>query len=129
LGIPDLKTAWQIVDGAGETNSGIILDIWHYMRGTRDDALLGSIPGEKITGVQLCDAPMKVPAGMSLAFEGLNNRLAPGDGEFPIAEILEVLRQNRGLNVVGLEIFSREFDQMSAGAIGERSRKSLDRLL
>jgi sugar phosphate isomerase/epimerase len=126
FGIRDLKTAWQIVDGAGAANSGIVLDLWHYMRGGRNDALLRSIPGDKITGVQLCDATVKLPAGMSLAFDGLNNRRAPGEGEFPIAEILEVLRKSGGLNIVGLEIFSREFDRMSAKAIGEKSRAILD---
>jgi sugar phosphate isomerase/epimerase len=95
------------------------------MRGGRDGALLRSIPGDKITGVQLCDATAKVPDGMSLAFDGLNNRRAPGDGEFPIAEILQVLRENGGLNIVGPEIFSLEFDRMSAGAIGEKSRAIL----
>jgi sugar phosphate isomerase/epimerase len=129
FGIRDLKTAWQIVDGAGASNSGVVLDFWHYMRGGRDDALLRSIPGDKITGVQLCDATAKVPDGMSLAFDGLNNRRAPGDGEFPIAEILRVLRESGGLNRVGPEIFSLEFDRMSAKDIGEKSRAILDRTL
>ena len=126
FGIRDLRTAWQIVDGAGAANGGIVLDLWHYMRGGRDDALLRSIPGDKITGVQICDATEKVPDGMSLAFDGLNNRRAPGDGEFPIAEILDVLRESGGLNIVGPEIFSLQFDRMSAKAIGEKSRAILD---
>jgi 4-hydroxyphenylpyruvate dioxygenase len=129
FGIRDLKTAWQIVEGAGAANSGIAFDLWHYMRSGRDDALLRSIPGDKITGVQLCDATLKVPDGMSLTVDGLNNRRAPGEGEFPIDEIVDVLRQTGGLNIVGLEIFSSEFDRMSADAIGERSRGILDRTL
>jgi sugar phosphate isomerase/epimerase len=129
FGIRDVRTAWQIVGGAGAANSGVVLDLWHYMRGGRDDALLRSIPGDKITGVQLCDATLTVPDGMSLAFDGLNNRRVPGDGEFPIDEIVEVLRQTGGLSIVGLEIFSQEFDRMSADAIGERSRAILDRSL
>lgn len=129
FGIRDLRTAWQIVNGVGASNSGIMFDFWHYMRGGRDDALLLSIPGDKITGVQLCDATLTVPDGMSLAFDGLNNRLAPGDGEFPIDEIVEVLRRSGGLNIVGLEVFSPEFDRMTAGVIGEKCRSILDRLL
>jgi sugar phosphate isomerase/epimerase len=79
----------SVVDRAGASNSGIVLDLWHYMRGGRDDALLRSIPGKKITGVQLCDATAKVPDATSLVFDGLNNRRAPGDGEFPIGGILD----------------------------------------
>jgi sugar phosphate isomerase/epimerase len=73
------------------------------MRCGRDDALLSSIPGDRITTVQLCDATAQVPEGTSLAFDGLNNRRAPGDGEFPIDEIVELLRQSSGLNIVRLE--------------------------
>ena len=129
FGIPDLKTGWAIVEGAGASNSGIVFDLWHYMRGGRDDALLASIPGDRITAVQLCDATAAVPTGMSLAEDGLNNRRAPGDGDFPIGEIVEVLRKSGGLNDVGLEIFSPQFDAMPAEAIGETSRKVLDQVL
>jgi sugar phosphate isomerase/epimerase len=129
FGIPNLRTAWTIVDGAGAANSGIVLDMWHYMRSGRDDALLSTIPGDRITAVQLCDATAQLPAGMSLAYDGLNNRRVPGDGEFPIDEIVEVLRQSGGLNIVGLEIFSPELDRMPADAIGEMSRAILDRTL
>lgn len=129
FGIRNLDMAWKIVDGAGASNSGIFLDFWHYMRGGPADTLLRSIPGDKITGVQLCDATAKLPDGMTLAEDGLNNRRTPWDGDFPIDEILNSLRQSGGLNNVGLEIFSPEFDRLSADEIGKRSRKALDRAL
>ena len=129
FGIPDLRTAWDIVRGAAAVNGGIIFDFWHYMRGGRDDALLRSIPGGKIMAVQLCDATAEVPGGMSLAFDGLNNRRLPGDGDFPIDEIVSVLRESDGFHNVGLEVFSLQFDAMSAQAIGEVSRRSLDQML
>jgi hypothetical protein len=78
--------------------------------------------GRSDHSVQLRDATAQVPESVSLAFDGLHNRRAPSDGEFPIDEIVEVLRQSGGLNIVGLEIFSQEFDRMPADAIGERSR-------
>lgn len=126
FGIPDLATGWAIVDGAGAANSGIVLDLWHYMRGGRDDALLRSIPGEKITAVQLCDATSELPHGMSLIEDGLNNRRIPGEGDFPVIEIVELLRKAEALKNVGPEIFSPRFDQMSAEEIGRISAKILD---
>jgi 4-hydroxyphenylpyruvate dioxygenase len=129
FGIRDLKTAWHIVHAVGAPNSGIIFDFWHYIRGGRDDALLSSIPGEKITGVQLCDATMQLPAGLTLAYDGLNNRRAPWDGEFPINEIVDVLRRSSALNTVGLEIFSPDFDRMTADEIGSVTKTVLDRAL
>jgi 4-hydroxyphenylpyruvate dioxygenase len=129
FGIRDLRIAWAIVEGAGAANSGIVLDLWHYMRGGRDDALLRSIPGDRITAVQLCDATTALPAGMSLVEDGLNNRRAPGDGDFPVQEIIQVLRESGGLNNVGLEIFSPQFDAMSAEVIGSVCGRILDEQL
>jgi hypothetical protein len=37
---------------------------------------------------QLCDATVTMPDGLSLALDGLNNRHAPGGGDFPIDEII-----------------------------------------
>jgi hypothetical protein len=56
------------------------------MRSGPDEALLRSIPGEKITAVQLCDATAEVSPGMSLAYDGLSNRVTLGEGTFPIAK-------------------------------------------
>lgn len=129
FGIRDLKTAWHIVSHSAARNSGVMFDLWHYMRSGRDDALLGTIPGEKITGVQLCDATARLPDGVSLTFDGFNNRCLPGDGEFPIDEIVNVLRRIGALNNVGLEIFSPKFDKLPADLIGEATRGVLSRLL
>jgi sugar phosphate isomerase/epimerase len=90
---------------------------------------LRSIPGEKITAVQLCDATAAVPPGMSLAYDGLNNRLAPGEGDFPISRLLSTLREIGGLNNVGLEVFSSRFDQLSAQEIGDITRGTFARFL
>ena len=127
--IKDLRTAWDLVSAVDAPNSGIVLDMWHYFRGTPDDALLRTIPGERITAVQLCDAPAQLPAGMSLPKEGLGNRLAPGDGAFPIKPTLDVLRESGGLNNVGVEVFSAAFDAMSAEHVGKRTGALLDEAL
>jgi 4-hydroxyphenylpyruvate dioxygenase len=129
FGVPDLRTAWKVVRGAGAANSGIVFDFWHYMRSGRDDDLLRSIPGDLISAVQLCDATAQVPEGISLAMDGLNNRRAPGEGDFPINEIMDALRSIGGLNNVGLEIFSPQFDRMTADEIGRKSGAILDALL
>jgi 4-hydroxyphenylpyruvate dioxygenase len=125
FGIPDLASAWKIVSAVGAPNTGIVFDVWHYMRGTPDDALLRSIPGDAITGVQLCDGLARVPAERSLLDDCFNHRLLPGDGEFPITEIVDTLDQIGGLSRVGLEIFSAEFDRMEADVIGTSIRSAL----
>ncbi len=129
FGVSSLKMAWDIIQKVKSNNSGIVFDFWHYMRSGPDEELLRSIPGETITAVQLCDATETVPAGMSLAFDGLNNRLTPGEGAFPIARLVETLGQIGALNNVGLEVFSPQYDKLSAQQIGDITRNAFSRYL
>ena len=129
FGVHSLKMAWDILRHVNAENSGIVFDFWHYMRSGPDEALLRSIPGEKITAVQLCDATAYVPEGMSLAYDGLNNRLAPGDGAFPIVSLVKTLREMGALNNVGVEVFSPRFDRLDAQTIGNLTRGVFDRFL
>ena len=80
--IPDLATAWEVVRAADRPNGGLMLDAWHYFRSKPDGALLRSIPGASILGVQLCDAPA-VPEPEPLQAT-LHERLLPGDGDLDL---------------------------------------------
>ena len=126
--IVDLDVAWKIVRGAGADNGGIMFDFWHYMYSHSSPELLRSIPGERITGVQINDGDAVPPAGMSFIDAALSRRKPLGEGSFPIAEILAVLHDIGGLNRVGPEIFATEFDSLSAQEIAARCRPSLDRI-
>ncbi len=91
--IPDLATAWQVVRAADRPNGGIMLDAWHYFRSHPDGALLRSIPGASILGVQLCDAPLEPEAHPLHAT--LHERLLPGDGELPLSTLLADFARDR----------------------------------
>ena len=124
-GLPDLETAWNIVRTAGKANSGIVFDFWHYMRGKPDSELLQSIPGEKISTVQIDDAAATVRHGRSLVEDCIFFRVPPGEGEFPVVYLLQQLHRMGGLNRFGPEIFSVEFDTLTASEIARRCRSSL----
>jgi sugar phosphate isomerase/epimerase len=102
--IPDLATAWAVVRAADRPNGGIMLDAWHYFRGRPDGALLRSLPGSAILGVQLCDAPAE-PEPEPL-HATLHERLLPGDGAFPLRTLLDDLRANGTAAPLGVEVFS-----------------------
>jgi sugar phosphate isomerase/epimerase len=128
-GIPDLETAWNIVRAVNATNSGIVFDFWHYSRGKPDDQLLRTIPGDRITAVQLCDGTAQLAPGISLIYDGQQLRRPPGEGGFRIKEIVGILRDIGALNDVGPEIFSERFDALTAEDIGLVCRTSLDAAL
>jgi sugar phosphate isomerase/epimerase len=92
-GMPDLATAWGVVEGSGVANGGIVIDMmhWQHQDGGPNFELLERIPGEHIHYVQACDtvAP-RAPAGDYMQ-EALGNRRLPGQGEVDIARLLRTL--------------------------------------
>jgi sugar phosphate isomerase/epimerase len=127
--IPDLATAWKIVKDAGKTNSALTIDFWHIVRSGSSLELLRSIPGEKISCVQITDGLESVPAHRSRFQDCLEDRMMPGTGAFPIAAILRTLQESGGLRRVGPELFSSTLDAMSAEEIGRTCREAQDTAL
>ena len=75
-GVPDLATAWQVVQPV--PNAGLIVDGWHWERAGQGATDLAEVPAERIVSVQLCDVraePME-----PLRAESLGHRLPPGQG-------------------------------------------------
>jgi len=122
-GVPTLEMAWEIVDGAGEPNGGLVFDVWHYVRGRSSMDLLRTIPGDRIHCVQLNDGPLELPEGVSIK-DDCYDRHFPGDGQFPNVELVRILADTGGLNGVGPEVFSPMLKEMSAEAVARRSAES-----
>lgn len=91
-GLPDLKSAWKLIEDAGAENLGLVVDGWHWMRqpGGPDESTLRSIPGERIHCVQLSDAT-QVVTGDDPMLESMTNRLLPGEGDIEWPTLLGIL--------------------------------------
>jgi sugar phosphate isomerase/epimerase len=125
--IPDLATAWQVIAAADRPNGGLMLDAWHYFRSDPDSALLRSIPGASILGVQLCDAPATAEAEPMYAT--LHERLLPGDGDFPLPLLLADLAATGATAPLGVEVFSDVLHALDPGEAGRRAGASLRALV
>ncbi|MBC8092362.1 MAG: sugar phosphate isomerase/epimerase [Pseudonocardia sp.] len=126
-GIPDLATGWEIVSTADRPNGGLVLDLWHYFRGRPDNALLATIPGEKIYVVQVCDADSEVRG--TLLDDSMHHRKLPGQGSFDIIAVLRILAGTGGLGSVGAEVFSDELAALGPDAAARRAGNSLHSVL
>lgn len=109
-GIPDLASAWAIVQAAGRSNGGLTLDSWHFFRSGSSFALLESIPGSRIHTVQINDAPAQPEA--DLLHETMNGRLVPGQGSFDLTSFIRTLDRIGSTAPISVEIFSTEFNTM-----------------
>lgn len=122
-GLPNLEDAWAIVRDADRSNSGILIDTWHFPRGKLDLDLLRAIPDRFIASSQVSDATKEI-RGSSLFEDTVRYRKFAGEGELPVREILEILLA-KGLRNVGPEVFSDEADRMTPEASGKRAGATL----
>jgi sugar phosphate isomerase/epimerase len=93
--IPNLRRAWDVVHAAGRPNGGVLVDAWHYFRGGPDEALLRSLPGSAVVGIQLDDADA-TRQGPAMEDTILRRRL-PGEGGFDLTALI------RALDAIGVE--------------------------
>lgn len=122
-GIRELPLAWDIVRLADRPNASVLVDTWHLQIGTsdldRDLALLQSMPAERLTNVQIVDAPLPRRAA-TIAREAWH-RTFPGNGDLALDRILPILLAKGGLRYAGPELFGAEIVDMEAEEIGRRS--------
>ena len=124
--VANLRGGWEIVAGADRANAGLCFDTWHYFRSGADEALLRTIPGDKIFEVQLADALLALQAS-TLSEDLLRFRRLPGDGEFDIAGVVDTLKSIGGWRSVGPEVFADAMDQRDAMDAGRVCGDSLSR--
>jgi sugar phosphate isomerase/epimerase len=109
--MPDLATAWRVVEESGAANGGIVIDMmhWHHQDGGPNFGLLEQIPGEHIHYVQVCDTvPPRAPVGDYMQ-EALGNRRLPGEGAVDIERLLATLDRIGADPWFAFEVFNQEF--------------------
>jgi sugar phosphate isomerase/epimerase len=106
-GVPDLPTAWHVVEAAGCANGALLVDAWHWTRSGTTHHDLEPVPAERVVAVQLCDVlehPMT-----PLRAESLGHRLPPGQGYGDVAGMVEALVAKKiAPEVVAVEVISEE---------------------
>jgi sugar phosphate isomerase/epimerase len=129
-GLPDIKSAWKLIQDAGAPNLGLVFDTWHWIRqpGGPDLATLRSIPGDRIHCVQLDDTTA-VGTGEDMMMESMTKRLLPGEGEVDWSSVLTTLDEIGADPIWAPEVFN--LDLLAKGptemarAIGESTRQVL----
>lgn len=115
--VANLAKALEVVERAGRSNGGIMLDSWHFFRSGSSLEQLARTPGECLFSVQLSDALATPEADLNA---GMVNRLVPGEGELDFAGFMQALAATGTRAPVGIETFCPRLDALPTGqAIGE----------
>jgi sugar phosphate isomerase/epimerase len=126
-GIPDLRTAAEIVRRAGAANGGLMVDAFHLFRSGSSLADLAALPPAQVVSVQVCDAPAQ-PQG-ELAEEMVTRRLLPGEGGLDVAGMLRTLRRMGCQAPIGVEVFDSATGTQPIETTARRWRDALARVM
>lgn len=126
-GIPDLTTCWELLEGTGRSNVGVMVDSWHWHRqpgGPHGEhaRTLATMPGTAVRVLQVCDAgadPWDDPMAECMAARPL-----PGEGVVDHAHLLGLLDGIGADPLVSPEVFNR--DLVADGGPAGAARRILD---
>ena len=91
--------AKRVVEAAAKSNAAVLVDAIHFFRGKN---ALADLPHVKLNYLQLCDAPVAMPADMKeILRQARTDRLMPGEGGFDLRGLLRAVAPDLP---IGLEI-------------------------
>jgi len=86
-----VEAAHRVVSAAGEPNAGVLIDALHLSRSGGSPADVRRLDPAWLSYCQICDAVAVRPADSGLRAEARTDRLYPGEGALPLADLLDAL--------------------------------------
>ena len=126
--IDQCDKAWQIIQHVDEDNLGLVVDAFHLFALRRTLQDLAGIPAEKIILVQLSDIEMPQDSDV-LKQIARHQRLLPGEGNFPLTELVAYLDQLGYTGPIGLEVFNDSAAEQDCTVVAQRAKEALENLL
>lgn len=119
-GVPNVFSAWSILEKSNCKNGRLVLDAWHWNRAKHTPKELEYIGPDKIISIQLCDVLKRSYPETILRKEALHDRLSPGKGYGDTINFLKTVK-NCGVrpDVISVEVMS---DFLLANGINESTR-------
>lgn len=105
--VATLAQGVELVRTAGHPNGGLMIDLWHLIRGSGTLDELSRVPVEYITGMELDDGDAQ-QIGTGYEDTVLRRRLC-GQGVFPVVEFIRTVRSIGWSGPWGVEIISEQF--------------------
>jgi 4-hydroxyphenylpyruvate dioxygenase len=120
----NLQSAAALIEEIGSPNLGLCLDVFHFFTGPSKEADLAYLSAENLFHVQLCDL-----AGQPREFAYDADRILPGDGDFPLAPIVDRLRAIGYAACVSVELLNPAIWRIGPRQFGEVAITALRKVL
>lgn len=120
--VSDHRDAWGLVRDVDHPALGLVLDSFHSLARKVPSSSIGDIRLEKLFIVQVADAPMLDMDHLSWS---RHFRCMPGQGDFPLDDWAEAIRNIGYQGFWSLEIFNDRFRSGSASGVALDGYRSL----
>jgi 4-hydroxyphenylpyruvate dioxygenase len=120
----NLQTAAALVEEAGSPWLGLCFDAFHYYVGPSKPEDLGLLTRDNLFHVQLCDL-----AEVPREFAADSDRILPGDGDIPLAPVIEHLQRIGYNRYVSIELMNPQIWRIPALQFGEIGMTALRKVL
>ena len=119
VNVHTIEAAVEVVGGAAAPNGGIVVDTWHLAKLGFSPDDLRQIPPSLLGWVELSDGQYEdMPDPID---EVVNRRRLPGEGEFPIRDVIEVCKEIGYPGPWGVEVLSEELRNLPIEQIFDRA--------
>lgn len=122
--IPDADTAQRLADEVDRKNVGTCIDFWHVMRG-QGISEMTRVDWTRVFNVQVNDGSL-APIDSDYIRDCLINRVVPGDGEFPLGELMKFVPRSAPIN---MEVMNSHLDSGSSEDRQKILSRGLQRVL
>jgi sugar phosphate isomerase/epimerase len=119
--LPSVGVAAHVIQLAGASNVGVMLDTWHLLRSGDGASNIRALPPGSLRGVQLNDRA-DIPQSLDGA---VSERSLPGEGTAPLADILAAVVDNTPDVSIEIEVFSSELARLPPAAAARRAATAL----
>ncbi|MBB5547479.1 bifunctional sugar phosphate isomerase/epimerase/4-hydroxyphenylpyruvate dioxygenase family protein [Paraburkholderia fungorum] len=116
------RHAWELVRSVNSPALGVVLDSFHILACGDSLGALTDVPGERITFVQIADAPRM---SMDFLSWSRHHRCFPGQGDFDLSLFLRQILDAGYSGPLSLEVFSDTCRMRPAGVTASDAYRSL----
>jgi 4-hydroxyphenylpyruvate dioxygenase len=120
----NIQTAVALISEVASPHLGICFDAFHYYCGPSKTEDLGYLTAQNLFHVQLCDLA-DVPRELAAD----RDRILPGEGDIPLTQLVEHLKQIQYQGAVSIELFNPQLWQVPPRQFGEIAMTCLRKLL
>jgi sugar phosphate isomerase/epimerase len=103
--VRSIADALELIDRAGVTDAGVLVDTWHFFLGPDGWDDLAELPLDRVAYVQFDDHP--AIESDDLREETIHRRVFPGEGLFDLERFSRTLRARGFDGLVSVEILSK----------------------